>query len=89
MGRHKARPRERYNTTPLNVSKTLPNVAHTAGTWRHAWELTSVLAAVTAEVFVTLAQPEPVVQPKRAPEQKPEDLSKADEKLSSLLGGKK
>jgi hypothetical protein len=36
-----------------------------------------------------LAKPEPVVTPKKEPEQKPADLSKVDEKLSSLLGGKK
>jgi hypothetical protein len=39
-----------------------------------------------------LAQPVPVAQPKKAepaPEVKPEDLSKANEKLSSLLGGQK
>ena len=36
-----------------------------------------------------LAKAEPVVSPKKEPEQKPADLSKVDEKLSSLLGGKK
>jgi ABC-2 type transport system ATP-binding protein len=36
-----------------------------------------------------LAKAEPVVTPKKEPEQKPADLSKVDEKLSSLLGGKK
>jgi ABC-2 type transport system ATP-binding protein len=37
----------------------------------------------------SLAKAEPVVTPKKEPEQKPADLSQADEKLSSLLGGKK
>ncbi|HEY1786970.1 MAG TPA: ABC transporter ATP-binding protein [Verrucomicrobiae bacterium] len=36
-----------------------------------------------------LAKPEPAAAPKKEPEQKPADLSKVDEKLSSLLGGKK
>lgn len=36
-----------------------------------------------------LAQAEPVITPKKEPEQKPADLSQADEKLSGLLGGKK
>ena len=36
-----------------------------------------------------LAQPEPAAAPKKEPEQKPADLAKADEKLSSLLGDKK
>jgi ABC-2 type transport system ATP-binding protein len=36
-----------------------------------------------------LAKAEPVISPKKEPEQKPADLSKVDEKLSSLLGGKK
>ena len=36
-----------------------------------------------------LAKAEPVVTPKKEPEQKPADLSKAEEKLSSLLGDKK
>ena len=36
-----------------------------------------------------LAKAEPVVTPKKEPEQKPVDLSKAEEKLSSLLGDKK
>jgi ABC-2 type transport system ATP-binding protein len=36
-----------------------------------------------------LAKAEPVITPKKEPEQKPADLSQADEKLSSLLGDKK
>jgi ABC-2 type transport system ATP-binding protein len=36
-----------------------------------------------------LSTAEPVVTAKKEPEQKPADLSKVDEKLSSLLGGKK
>jgi ABC-2 type transport system ATP-binding protein len=36
-----------------------------------------------------MARAEPVITPKKAPEQKPADLTKADEKLSSLLGDKK
>jgi ABC-2 type transport system ATP-binding protein len=36
-----------------------------------------------------LARAEPVITPKKEPEPKPADLAKADEKLSSLLGGKK
>jgi ABC-2 type transport system ATP-binding protein len=36
-----------------------------------------------------LSKAEPVVTPKKEPEQKPADLAKVDEKLSSLLGGKK
>jgi len=36
-----------------------------------------------------LAKAEPVVTPKKEPEQKPVDLAKVDEKLSSLLGDKK
>jgi hypothetical protein len=36
-----------------------------------------------------MAKPEPTPAPKKAEsEQKPADMSKADEKLSSLLGGK-
>ncbi|HEX3626729.1 MAG TPA: ABC transporter ATP-binding protein [Verrucomicrobiae bacterium] len=37
----------------------------------------------------SLAKAEPVIAPKKEPEQKSADLSKAEEKLSSLLGGKK
>ncbi|HXC36154.1 MAG TPA: ATP-binding cassette domain-containing protein, partial [Candidatus Acidoferrales bacterium] len=36
-----------------------------------------------------LGKAEPVVTPKKEPEQKPADLAQADDKLSSLLGGKK
>jgi len=39
--------------------------------------------------LAALAKAEPVVTPKKEPEQKPADLSQADEKLSSLLGDKK
>jgi len=35
-----------------------------------------------------LSRPEPVIAPRSEPEQKPADLSKANEKLSSLLGDK-
>jgi hypothetical protein len=39
------------------------------------------------EALGAAGQPQP--RPTSAPEAKPVDLSKADEKLSSLLGGKK
>ena len=39
--------------------------------------------------LAALAKAEPVITPKKEPEQKPADLSQADQKLSSLLGDKK
>jgi ABC-2 type transport system ATP-binding protein len=39
--------------------------------------------------LAAMSKAEPVVTPNKEPEQKPADLSKVDEKLSSLLGGKK
>jgi hypothetical protein len=39
--------------------------------------------------LAALAQPEPAAPPKKELEQKPADLSQANEKLSSLLGDKK
>ncbi len=44
---------------------------------------------VDEKKLAALAKAEPVITPKKEPEQKPADLSQANEKLSSLLGDKK
>jgi len=66
---------------------TLPQLAPVAPT-----AVAEAAPAVDEQKLAALTTPEPAPTPapaKSAPEEKPADLSKADEKLSSLLGGKK